>query len=112
MFQRKTKNDLELLKAFKKLFFNSENELKEEAKRVIVFLRDEAGGRGELGVNGVPYLYDKQNRFDAHAAAFLLGKRRIFDLIVKYLALDEREVFGLCYQEQKKVEKVLRELDV
>ena len=38
----------------------------------------------ELGAGGVPYFYDAHNRFDPNAAAFLLGKRRMFDLLVKY----------------------------
>lgn len=96
MFKKKAKKELALLKAFQALFMEKNGELKEEARVVISFLRDEAGARGELGCGGVPYFYDGNNRFDANAAAFLLGKRRMFDLLIKYLALDEREVFRLC----------------
>ncbi len=96
MFKTKAKKELRLLKAFQALFLGADGELKDEAKTVLSFLRDEAGARGELGCNGVPYFYDGNNRFDANAAAFLLGKRRMFDLVIKYLALDEREVFRLC----------------
>ncbi|MBR2273260.1 MAG: hypothetical protein IJ864_00265 [Alphaproteobacteria bacterium] len=102
MLLHKRRQELELLKAFQKLFCDDDKNLKPEARKVIAFLRDEAGGRGELGQHNVPYFYDNQNRFDVNAAAFLLGKRRIFDLIIKYLALDEREVFRLCVQAEKK----------
>lgn len=95
LFNNKAKRELMLLKAFQKLFLNEKGELKEEGKLVLAFFRDEAGARGELGKNGVPYFYDSENRFDVNAAAFLLGKRRMFDLIIKYLSLDEREVFKL-----------------
>lgn len=95
MFFHKYKRELELLKAFQTLFFDKQHRLKPEAEKVIAFLRDEAGARGELGHSGQPYFYDANNRFDVHAAAFLLGKRRMFDLLIKYLSLDEREVFAL-----------------
>ena len=52
------------------------------------------------------------NRFDPNAAAFVLGKRRIFDLIVKYLALSETEVFALYTKLQRDGEDVKRELEV
>ena len=84
MFFKKIKREHELVKAFHKLFLTSNEKLKPEAEIVIEFLRDEAGARGELGTGGVPYFYDAQNRFDPNAAAFLLGKRRMFDLLVKY----------------------------
>ena len=88
------KREAKLAKAFQKEFC-PDGKLSDEAKKVIAFLRVEAGARGELGRNGIPYFYDAQNRFDASAAAFLLGKRRMFDLLIKYLSLDEREVFKL-----------------
>lgn len=96
MFKLKAKKELRLLRAFQALFTDGVGGLKDEARTVLAFLRDEAGARGELGFNGVPYFYDGNNRFDANAAAFLLGKRRMFDLLIKYLSLDEREVFRLC----------------
>ena len=88
------KREARLAKAFQKVFCPN-GKLTEEAKIVLSFWRDEAGARGELGRNGIPYFYDANNRFDASAAAFLLGKRRMFDLLIKYLSLDEREVFKL-----------------
>ena len=94
MFGQKAKREAELVKAFQKVFC-PDGKLSYEAKIVLAFWRDEAGARGELGRHGVPYFYDAQNRFDAAAAAFLLGKRRMFDLLIKYLSLDEREVFKL-----------------
>ncbi len=68
--------------------------------------------RGELGRGGVPYFYDGANRFDANAAAFLLGKRRMFDLVVKYLALDECEVFRLAAGEKRSEDEIKEEMDV
>ncbi len=68
--------------------------------------------RGELGRGGVPYFYDGANRFDANAVAFLLGKRRMFDLVVKYLALDEREVFRIASGEKRSEDEIKEEMDV
>ena len=112
MFFNKAKQELVLLRAFQNLFCLADKQLKNDAKKVLAFLRDEAGARGELGRNNVPYFYDSDNRFDANAAAFLLGKRRMFDLIIKYLALDEREVFLLSTKTEQKNDELQKELDV
>lgn len=112
MLFSKTKRELRLLKAFQGVFMDEGGKLKPEGEKVLAFLRDEAGARGELGSGGVPYFYDAGNRFDANAAAFLLGKRRMFDLIVKYLALDEREVFRLSSSEKRTDEELKAELEV
>lgn len=112
MFFAKSKRELKLLKAFQGLFLDGEGRLKPEGAVVLAFLRDEAGARGELGRGGVPYFYDGANRFDANAAAFLLGKRRMFDLVVKYLALDEREVFRLAAGEKRSEDEIKEEMDV
>ena len=112
MFNIKMKKELKLVQAFHKLFLNENGELKSEAKDIIAFFRDEACGRGELGRGGVPYLYDNENRFDANAGAFILGKRRMFDLMIKYLSLDERDVFKLGAVDRKKDDEILLELDV
>jgi len=113
MLFKKAKKELVLVKAFQGLFLDEKGELKDDAKVVMAFLRDEAGARGELGSsNGVPYFYDNENRFDVNAGAFLLGKRRMFDLMVKYLSLDEREVFKLQGVAKKKDEDFLDELNV
>lgn len=108
----KAKRELEILKAFQKVFWDDEGKLTKEGKIVLGLFRDEAGARGELGKNGVPYFYDNDNRFDANAAAFLLGKRRMFDLMIKYLSLDERDVFKLIDEEKKKEDDLLEELNV
>ena len=113
MFFKNIKRELVLVKAFQKLFLDEKGGLKDEAKVVIAFFRDEAGGRGELGnANGVPYFYDNENRFDVNAGAFLLGKRRMFDLVIKYLALDEREVFTLLSVGKRKAEDLEDEINV
>lgn len=100
MWLNPVKMHLKRVRAFQKVFLDEQKKLTPQAQTVIAFLRDEAGARGELGINGVPYFYDKNNRFDANAAAFLLGKRHMFDLIIKYLSLDERAVFNLLSQEE------------
>lgn len=112
MFGKKIKREYELVKAFQGLFNNADGTLKADAKVVLEFLRDEAGARGELGCGGIPYFYDSENRFDVHAAAFLLGKRRIFDLIVKYLALDETEVFTLTSKGKRTEEDICNDLNI
>lgn len=112
MFFNKAKQELPLVKAFQNLFFTKDKKLSDDAQKVLAFLRDEAGARGELGRGGVPYFYDNSNRFDVNAAAFLLGKRRMFDLIIKYLALDEREVFRLSAEVERKDDELNKELDV
>ncbi len=102
MFLKKLKEERKLVHAFRQLFLTADGKLKPEAAVVVEFLRDEAGAKGELGRGGVPYFYDAANRFDPNAAAFLLGKRRIFDLVVKYLSLSETEVFALCTKEEER----------
>lgn len=88
-------------KAFKKLFLDKKGNLKPEGEVVVSYLRDVCGARGELGDSSAPYLYDPQGRFDVGAAAFLLGKRRVFDLIVRHLAINELVVFSLLSEEDK-----------
>jgi hypothetical protein len=113
MFFSKLKYEHKLVKAFQGLFLDDNGKLKPEAEIVLAFWRDEAGARGELGRGGVPYFYDNSNRFDANAGAFLLGKRRMFDLLIKYLAIDEREIFRLSMNyDEEKTEELKREIDV
>lgn len=111
MMFKNMRREAALAAAFQKLFLVN-GELSDEAKTILSFLRDEAGGRGELGRNGVPYFYDANNRFDAASAAFLLGKRRMFDLVIKYLALDERELFRLASLHQREEDNMAEELSV
>ena len=112
MFYKKAKRELLLLKAFQEIFLDENKKLKEAGKVVISYLRDEAGARGELGRGGVPYFYDGNNRFDEGAAGFLLGKRRMFDLVIKYLSLDEREVFKLVSVGRKKEDMIDDEVNI
>lgn len=110
-FFKKLKKEYKLTKAFKELFFDGEK-LKPEAEVVISFLREECGGKGELGRFGVPYLYNKDGSFDSGAAAFLLGKRRVFDLIVKHLSLDEQQIFKLMSESERATEFNPEDLDI
>ena len=82
-------------KAFKKCFCDDKGQLTKDGELVIAFLRDRCGAKGELGKNGSPYFYDQLGRFDACSAAFLQGKRSVFDQIMKHLALDERQLLNL-----------------
>lgn len=102
----KLKREYKLVKAFKNVFYKN-GKLTKDAEIVISFLRDECGAKGELGKSGMPYLYDKNNSFDVNASAFLLGKRRVFDLIIKYLSLDETKVFRLLSEEENSIEEDL-----
>ena len=102
----KLKREYKLTKAFKNLFYEN-GRLKKDAELVLSFLRDECGAKGELGKGGSPYFYDRNEKFDVNAAAFLLGKRRVFDLIVKHLSLDETKIFRLLSQEEKTIEEDL-----
>lgn len=102
----KLKRQYKLTKAFKNLFYE-DGKLKPDAEIVLAFLREECGAKGELGRLGSPYFYDRNEKFDVNAAAFLLGKRRVFDLIVKHLSLDETQIFRMLSQEEKTIEEDL-----
>ncbi|MBQ9236237.1 MAG: hypothetical protein IJ184_07245 [Alphaproteobacteria bacterium] len=91
----KAKLTLELIKAFKNCFCDEQGHLSKSGQAVVAYLRDIAQGKGELGKDGSPYFYDAQGRFDACAVAFIQGKRAVFDQVVKYLSLDEKEVLNL-----------------
>lgn len=98
------KTEYNITKAFRDLFL-ADGKLKPEAEIIIAYLRDECGGRGELENNGSPFLYDKTGRFDSGAAAYLLGRRRAFDLIVKHLALNEIQIFNLLSVRQRRMDE-------
>jgi hypothetical protein len=88
-------DEYNLTRATKALFYDKKGKLKPEAEIFIAFLRDVCGARGELAINGSPFLYDREGRFDGGAAAFAMGKRRVFDLIVKHLSMNETQIFTL-----------------
>ena len=98
------RNEYTVTKAFRDLFL-AEGKLKPEAEIIIAYLRDECGGRGELENNGSPFLYDGNGRFDSGGAAYLLGRRRAFDLIVKHLALNEMQIFNLLSVRQRRMDE-------
>lgn len=101
--KQKTKNTYNLSKAFQDLFMQ-DGKLKPEAEKVLAFLRNESASKGELGCNGSPYLYDNQGRFDFGAAAFILGKQRMFNLIIKHLSLDLNQIFNLRSVEEEQMD--------
>jgi len=87
--------EYKLVKAFKKLFYDENNNLKPEAKMILAYLRDIANAKGYMSSNNEPIYYDAKGVFDANQAAFMIGKRRVFDLIIKHLSLNEIEIFNL-----------------
>lgn len=95
------KREYKVTRAFKSLFLDENGNLTDNGKIVISYLRDVCGARGELGDSSTPYLYDDNNRFDSGAAAFLLGRRRIFDLIIRHLAIDELEIFSIISEKDR-----------
>lgn len=98
------------VKAFNRTFKDKDGKMKPEAKAVIAYLRDECCGKGELlGDDGSSFLYGPDGRFDAGAAGFYLGKRRVFDLVIRLLALDEIEVFNYASLKEGTREQTLED---
>lgn len=95
------KREYKITRAFRALFLDEKGNLTDNGKIVLSYLRDVCGARGELGDSSSPYLYDSNNRFDSGAAAFLLGRRRVFDLIVRHLAINELDIFSLISEQDK-----------
>lgn len=95
-------NQYKLAKAFKKLFLDK-GQLKPEGKIVLSFIRDFVHAKGELGENGSSFVYDQNGRFDGEAAAFLLGKQQVFNQMIKYLSIDEMEIFKLISLEEERL---------
>lgn len=60
---------------------------------------------GEMENYGAPLFFDANRRFDSGAAAFLLGRRRVFDLIVKHLAMNEIQIFNLLSVRQQQMDE-------
>lgn len=95
MIFERLKQEYKVTKAFKKLFYDEDGKLKPEGEVVLTYLRDVCNAKGERAENGTPFLYSPNGQFDSGAAAYLLGRRRVFDMIVKHLALNEVEIFNL-----------------
>ena len=85
------------VRALKRLFFDPDGKLKEDAKIVLEWLRDEVGAKGRrLNESGMSLLFSADGRFDAAAVAYMAGSRRVYDLLISRLAVDETEVFNLA----------------
>ncbi len=106
------KKRYKLVKAFKGCFCDENGRLSEDGKIVLAALRDECGARGELGKDGLSYMYDDLGRFDAAAALFLQGKRRVFDIIQQHLALDEKDILNLIAVERTKDDNLMDNLTI
>ena len=103
-FRKNLKNEYRITKAFRDLFLQ-EGRLKPEAEIVLAYLRGECNARGEMENYGAPLFFDANRRFDSGAAAFLLGRRRVFDLIVKHLAMNEIQIFNLLSVRQQQMDE-------
>lgn len=106
------KKNYKTIKAFKDCFCGEDGRLTDSGKKVLAYLRDEACAKGELGKDGSSYLYDDMGRFDQNAAVFLMGKRRMFDLITKHLAVDEKEVLNLIALDREESENLMDNLNI
>lgn len=100
-------NEYKLAQAFKKLFLK-DGKLKPEAKIVISFLRDFVHAKGEIGQGSTPFLYDNNGRFDGSSAAFLLGEQRVYNQIIKYLSIDDMDIFKLISLEEARLTDIER----
>lgn len=100
------------VRALKRLFFESDGKLKEDAKIVLEWLRDEVGGKGRrLNQDGRSLLFSADGRFDAAMVAYMAGSRRVYDLLISRLAVDENEVFNLAaMSEAKREDDLLNDL--
>lgn len=101
------RDEYKLTQAFKKLFL-SKGQLKPEGKIVLSFLRDFVHAKGEIGQGLNPFLYDNEGRFDGGSAAFLLGEQRVFNQIIKYLSIDEMDIFKLISLEEARLDEIKR----
>lgn len=91
----KVKDLYKVSRSFKRLFFDENNNLTKDGEIVLGYLRDVCGGKGELEENGSSFLFSKDGHFDSGSAAYLLGRRRVFDLIIKNLGIDEVALFRI-----------------
>ena len=101
-------NHYRRVRALKRLFLCPDGKLKDDAKIVLEWLREETNAKGRrLNAVGDSFLFGRDGRFDAAAVAYVAGERRMFDLLVAALAVDETEVFNLAALEEEKREQVL-----
>lgn len=104
------KKKYKLTRAFKSCFCDKSGRLTEDGEVVLAALRDECGAKGDLAK--APLFYDENGRFDASAAIFLQGKRRVFDVIQQHLALDEKDILNLIAVERNKDENLMDNLSI
>lgn len=96
------------ISALRRLFFDPNGKLKDDAKVVLAWLRNEVNGKGyRYSASGNSMLNGPDGRFDAGAVAYTAGQRRVYDLLIASLAVDETEVFNLAAALDQKREDVL-----
>lgn len=79
--------------------------MKEDAKIVLEWLREEVCAKGRrFDERGISRLFSFDGRFDAAAVAYMAGSRRVYDLLISRLAVDETEVFNLAAMTEAKRE--------
>ena len=106
IFSRKNKE----VRALKALFFMPDGSLKPEGKVVLTWLRDEVNGKGKRWSAGGSALFGDEGRFDAAKVAYCAGQRRVLDLIVSRLAIDDMVLLALVADEEKREQELAEEL--
>jgi hypothetical protein len=106
MFFKKYKQ----VRALKALFLLPDGELREEAKEVLCWLRDEVNAKGKRIDGNTSMLFNGGGDFDASKVVYWAGQRRIYDLIVHRLAIDDKMLFSLVAEESKREQELMEDL--
>ena len=100
------------VRALKKLFLKPDGELKKDAETVLEWLREEVNAKGNrvLGIHSS--LFGDDGRFDSGKVCYNAGQRRVYDLIISRLSVDERKVFNLAaeFDEEEQKEQLMKDL--
>ena len=105
MFLKKYKQ----VRALKALFLLPDGELREEAKEVLCWLRDEVNAKGKR-IDGNSMLFNDAGDFDASKVVYWAGQRRVYDLIVSRLGIDDKALFSLVAEESKREQELMEDL--
>lgn len=97
------------VRALKALFLLPNGELKPEAKAVLCWLRDEVNAKGKR-IDGNSMLFNDSGDFDSSKVVYWAGQRRVYDLIVSRLGIDEQLLFSLVVEENKREQELMEDL--
>lgn len=100
------------IRALKALFLLPDGNLKPEAKEVLLWLRDEVNGKGKRIEGNNSALFSPNGQFDSGKVIYWAGQRRVYDLIVSRLGVDELLLFSLVAQEDEKQQELAEDLTV